>query len=227
MKVTDQAIMRIKAMIATGELPPGSRLPRLEDLAVQLGLSRNSLREAVQSLTAMNILICRQGDGTYVSSLGVGVLFEALAAAADVLPDGTVLQLLGLREVVEPPAVALAAMRATSADVQELRAILDQAGPDATDEELIEADLAFHHRLLEMSGHAALSELVQALSQPAVHRRVLRGPFGEHGRRWICDDHDRILRAVAARDLEAARAAASVHVAGMRRRLEDDLLGAA
>jgi GntR family transcriptional repressor for pyruvate dehydrogenase complex len=224
MNVTDHAVMRIKSMIASGDLAPGSRLPKLEDLADRLGLSRNSLREAVRELTAMNILICRQGDGTYVSNLGVGVLFDALASAADVLPSETMLQLFRLREIVEPPAVALAAMRATEFDVHQLRAILDRAGPDATDDEFVEADLAFHDRVLDLSGDEASATLVRALSPRVVHLRTLCSPAGEHGRRWARDDHDRILHALASRDLEAARAAASVHVIGMRRRFEDELL---
>jgi DNA-binding FadR family transcriptional regulator len=172
----------------------------------------------------MNILICRQGDGTYVSSLGVDVLFDALASAADVFPGETMLQLFRLREIVEPAAVALAARRATEFDVHQLRMITDQAGPDATDDELVDADLAFHGRLLDLSGDEALSTLVRALSPRAVHLRTLCSPYGEHGRRWVRDDHERILHAVATSDIEAARAAASVHVIGMRRRLEDGLL---
>ena len=223
MSVTEQAITTIKSKIATGELAPGSRLPRLEDLAAELGLSRNSLREAVRALTAMNILVSRQGDGTYVASLGVSSLFEALVSAGDALPDATVLEFLRLREIVEPPAVARAAMRGTELDVRELRSICDQAGPDATAEEFVDADVAFHGRLLDMSGDPALSALVRALSPRAGQRRVLAGCSTEQGRRWVADDHDRIVRAVALGDLEAARAAASVHVSGMRRRLEDEL----
>ncbi|MBV8601002.1 MAG: FadR family transcriptional regulator, partial [Candidatus Eremiobacteraeota bacterium] len=66
---TDVAIARIKAMIASGELAPGQRLPNEQDLARELGLSRNSLREAVRALTMIKVLEPRQGDGTYVTSL--------------------------------------------------------------------------------------------------------------------------------------------------------------
>ncbi|MGI5423808.1 FadR/GntR family transcriptional regulator [Streptomyces sp. CA-179760] len=74
---------KIKAM-TVGELEPGSRLPKGGVLAGQLGLSRNSLREAVRALTAMRIPVSRQGDGTYVSSLEPQLLLEALSIAADV-----------------------------------------------------------------------------------------------------------------------------------------------
>src|SRR5581483_4344048 len=67
--VTDDAIERIRELVASGEWGPGRRLPREADLAKQLGLSRNSLREAVRAVSLARVLEVRQGDGTYVSSL--------------------------------------------------------------------------------------------------------------------------------------------------------------
>ena len=69
MAVTDEAIDKIKEMIVSGELGPGDRLPKESDLADRLGLSRNSLREAVKALSLIHVLDVRQGDGTYVTSL--------------------------------------------------------------------------------------------------------------------------------------------------------------
>ncbi|MGH3125480.1 MAG: FadR/GntR family transcriptional regulator, partial [Streptosporangiaceae bacterium] len=54
--VTDEAIEKIKAMITSGALRAGDRLPREADLAADLGLSRSSLREAVRALSLVNIL---------------------------------------------------------------------------------------------------------------------------------------------------------------------------
>src|SRR6266566_1136349 len=74
--VTDEAIEQIRVLVASGEWGPGTRLPREADLAAQLGLSRNSLREAVRALSLARVLEVRQGDGTYVSSLEPGELLE-------------------------------------------------------------------------------------------------------------------------------------------------------
>src|SRR5438034_8239347 len=67
--LTDQAIAEIKNLIMSGEFVAGSRLPKEQDLAQRLGLSRNSLREAVRALTLIGVLEPRVGDGTYVTSL--------------------------------------------------------------------------------------------------------------------------------------------------------------
>ena len=135
MALTDEAIDKIKAMIVAGELAPGSRLPKEEILAAQLGLSRNSLREAVRALTAMRILITRQGDGTYVSSLEPHLLLESLSFAADVSQGHTALQLLQVRRLLEPQATGPGRLLKPK-DLQELRNILDRSRTVTTVEEV-------------------------------------------------------------------------------------------
>src|SRR5438132_13365839 len=84
--VTHDAIEQIRELVASGEWGPGTRLPREADLAAQLGLSRNSLREAVRALSLIRVLEVRQGDGTYVSSLAPDLLLESTRMATDLLP---------------------------------------------------------------------------------------------------------------------------------------------
>jgi GntR family transcriptional repressor for pyruvate dehydrogenase complex len=227
MTVTNEAVTRIKSMIAAGELAPGSRLPSQDDLACQLGLSRSALREAVRSLTTMNILISRQGDGTYVSSLRTPLLLEPLAFAADILPDDAVLQLLDLRVALEPHAAALAATRVTDGDVHDLSAIAGRGAPGASAAEFLEADLAFHRRILDLSGNEAVATLVHAISPAAMHARVLGVAPEAEVRATAYDDHTRIVAALADHDVEAARAAVAVHITGMRRQLRRVLTAAA
>lgn len=226
MTVTNEAVSRIKSMIATGELPPGSRLPSQDDLAFQLGLSRSALREAVRSLTTMNILVSRQGDGTYVSSLRTPLLLQPLAFAADILPDDAVIQLLDLRVALEPHAAALAATRVTDSDVHALATIAGRGAPGLSAAEFVEADLAFHRRILDLSGNEAIATLCQAISPPALHARILGVAPAPDVRSAVHDDHTRIVAALADQDVEAARAAMAVHVTGMRRQLRQALAAA-
>src|SRR5829696_10077476 len=97
MGLTDQAIVKIKAMIMSGELAAGDRLPKEADLAARLGLSRNSLREAVRALTLARILEARQGDGTYVTSLEPDVLLETMSFVAEFHQDRMLLDVLEVR----------------------------------------------------------------------------------------------------------------------------------
>jgi GntR family transcriptional repressor for pyruvate dehydrogenase complex len=145
--VTDEAIEKIKSMIVSGALRAGDRLPREADLAVELGLSRSSLREAVRALALVNILDVRQGDGTYVTSLQVPLLLEALSFIVDFHRDATVLEFLRVRRILEPAATAMAAERITPQESKELGELLDRLGPHPEVEELVANDLEFHRKI--------------------------------------------------------------------------------
>src|SRR6266852_5211416 len=124
--VTNDAIEQIRELIASGEWGPGTRLPREVDLAKQLGLSRNSLREAVRALSLARVLEVRQGDGTYVSSLEPHDLLEPTRFATNLLRGSTVLELFEVRRMLEPEAAAMAALRADHDVLSDLRRELDR-----------------------------------------------------------------------------------------------------
>ncbi|MFJ4205520.1 FadR/GntR family transcriptional regulator [Streptomyces sviceus] len=223
MALTDEAIDKIKAMIVAGELAPGSRLPKEEILAGQLGLSRNSLREAVRALTAMRILITRQGDGTYVSSLEPHLLLESLSFAADVSQGRTALQLLQIRRLLEPHATGLAAALLKPEDLQELRNILKRSRAVATVEEFVAHDIAFHLRIVEAVGNPVLSMLLQVLSTRTQRVRIVRGSQTGDALNSAHADHEQILSALESRDALLAAAAATVHITAVERWLAGSL----
>src|SRR6058998_3969023 len=138
MALTDEAIVRIKDMIMNGQLSPGDRLPREPDLALQLGLSRNSLREAVKALSLINILDVRQGDGTYVTSLGPELLLDALTFVVDFHQDDSVLHFLAVRRILEPAAAGMAAGHIGEEEVAELRRLLAQAADEPDPDKLLD-----------------------------------------------------------------------------------------
>ncbi|GIH49750.1 FadR/GntR family transcriptional regulator [Microbispora rosea] len=215
MAVTDAAIDRIKQMITSGELAPGDRLPKEADLAERLGLSRNSLREAVRALALINVLDVRQGDGTYVTSLQPHLLLEAMSFVVDFHRDDTVLQFLEVRRVLEPAATAMAAMNMSDEDVKELRAILDALPGEPSVEELVANDLRFHQHIAAGSGNPVLCSLIDSLSGPTTRARVWRGLTQEGALDDTREQHVMICDAIAARRPEVARAWATVHVAGV------------
>ncbi|MFF7566055.1 FadR/GntR family transcriptional regulator [Streptomyces pseudovenezuelae] len=223
MALTDEAIDKIKAMIVDGELTPGSRLPKEELLAAQLGLSRNSLREAVRALTAMRILITRQGDGTYVSSLEPHLLLESLSFAADVSQGRAALQLLQVRRLLEPQATGLAASLLQPEDLDELRTILERSRTVATVEEFVAHDTAFHLKIVEAVGNPVLSTLLQVVSTRTQRVRIVRGSQASDALSNAHADHEQILGALQSRDGLLAAAAATVHITAVERWLAASL----
>jgi DNA-binding FadR family transcriptional regulator len=213
--VTDEAIEKIKAMIVAGDLRPGDRLPREADLAERLGLSRNSLREAVKALSLIRVLDVRQGDGTYVTSLAPQLLLDALNFIVDFHRDDTVLEFFEVRRILEPAATALAAQRMTDDDVHELGKVLADLSDDAGIDELVANDLEFHHRIAAGSGNALLCSLIDSLSGPTTRARIWRGLTQAGAVEKTREQHAAILGAIATRQPDLARSWATVHVAGV------------
>ncbi len=217
MAVTDEAIEKIKAMILSGELPAGSKLPNEEAFANQLGLSRNSLREAVRALAAMKILVSRQGDGTYVSSLEPHLLIEAATFAADMSQGQAALQLLQVRHLLEPQAVALAVGLLTDAQLAQIRAELDASESAATVDEFLTHDIEFHRLIIDVVGNPVLSMLLQVVSTRTQRIRLLRGIEADTVLQSVHREHETIYEALVARDSQMAAAATMVHIAAVER----------
>jgi DNA-binding FadR family transcriptional regulator len=213
--VTDEAIEKIKAMITSGALRAGDRLPREADLAASLGLSRSSLREAVKALELVNILDVRRGDGTYVTSLEPRLLLEALSFITDFHRDDTVLEFLQVRRILEPAATAMAAERIAAGQIEELRAHVDSLGPTPSTEELVANDLEFHRRIVSVAGNSVLASLLESMSGPTTRARIWRGLTQSGTTQRTLTEHRAILDALAAHEPEIARSWATVHIAGV------------
>jgi DNA-binding FadR family transcriptional regulator len=225
MALTDSAIERIKEMIISGELRPGDRLPKEAELAARLGLSRNSLREAVKALSVIRVLDVRQGDGTYVSSLQPQALLDTVAFVLDFHRDDSVLDILQVRRILEPAATAMAARVMSDKDIADLRRLLESTGADADLDEIIAADLSFHSRIAASSGNPVLASLIESLSAPTLRARVWRGLTQEGAATRTHEQHEAILEALATRQPEVAAAWASVHIAGVEDWLRRTLTG--
>lgn len=215
MAVTDAAIDKIKQMILSGELTPGDRLPKEADLAERLGLSRNSLREAVRALALINVLDVRQGDGTYVTSLEPRLLLDTLSFVLDLHRDDTVIQFFEVRRILEPAATAMACELMTDAEIEELRVVLESLPAEPTIEELVANDLQFHQAIAQGSGNNVLCSFIESLSGPTTRARIWRGLTQENALEKTIEQHTAIYEAISARQPEVARSWATVHIAGV------------
>jgi GntR family transcriptional repressor for pyruvate dehydrogenase complex len=219
MALTDEAIDKIKGMIMSGELGPGDRLPKEADLAERLGLSRNSLREAVRALSMIRVLDVRQGDGTYVTSLEPNLLLDALSFVVDFHRDDTVLQFFEVRRILEPAAAALAADRMLDDDIDKLQLVLDDLGDEPTIEALVANDIEFHRQIAIGADNAVLASLVEGLSGPTMRARIWRGLTQEGAAARTREQHQAIVDAISTRQPDLARSWATVHIAGVEERL--------
>ena len=215
MSLTEEAIEKIKEMIVSGELKPGDRVPKEAELATQLGLSRNSLREAVRALSLIRVLDVRQGDGTYVTSLDPSLLLDAMRFIIDFHRDDSVLQMFEARRVLEPGIAAIAAERMPERDIAALRALIDAVTPDTPAEEFIKNDLEFHRRIALGTGNPILSSLIESVSAPTTRVRVWRARIQRAALERTLAEHRTICHAIETRNAQLAASMMTVHIAGV------------
>jgi GntR family transcriptional regulator, transcriptional repressor for pyruvate dehydrogenase complex len=208
----DQAINGVKSLILTGRLRSGDRLPNEEDLSAMLDVSRNSLREAVRAMQTMKILEARQGDGTYVADLDPANMMEILSFAVDVSDAQSVAWFLELRRTLEVSSVQETAARRTEAQVGELTKIHQDLLVEGKPEEVLRLDGEFHLKIAEIAGNPILHALVKVVTAPTLRARVARQRLSDRDHSGMREQHQEILDAVVARDVERARMAMWHHI---------------
>lgn len=224
--MTDRAIASIQELIRNGDLPPGSRLPPESELAVQLGVGRSSIREAVKALELTRVLDVRHGDGTFVTSLEPHLLLEGVGFAIEFVQDDSVLEVVEVRRLFEPVATGLAASRIDAATLDRLAghvAGMEQAGDDQ--EQLIHHDQAFHSAVYAATGNRTLVPILDGLSSRTLRARTWRGVIEADASQQTIREHRAIHQALADRDRRLAEAAALMHVNTSERWLRGVLTG--
>src|SRR5512135_1508422 len=143
-RVSDQAYEQIRDLIFRGQCKPGDRIMPERELALALGVSRPTVREAIRRLVTMGLLEHRQGQGTFVRSTDSQREHNPLAAVIEG-HDASLEELLAVRMGLEGQSVSLAAQRATDEDLQNLEKALEAMLAENDAGRLgIEEDVAFH-----------------------------------------------------------------------------------
>lgn len=196
--LVETAIESLRHAIETKQWLVGDRLPVEAELSEALGVSRNTVREAVRVLAHVGMLETRQGDGTYVrATRDAGETLKRIARTQ--LTDQ-----LEVRIMLETEAAKLAAQRRTDQDIRAMTMALDARGKADSDMQArIRHDEAFHHALVAASHNSALSELYDYFSHAitqTIERTELDADLPEPSQ----EDHELLLAAVRRQDSEKA-----------------------
>jgi GntR family transcriptional regulator, transcriptional repressor for pyruvate dehydrogenase complex len=228
MSLADQAVVRLRQLIQTGKLQPGARLPPEQQLAMDLSISRNGVREAVRALVVARVLEIRRGEGTFVTSLEPALLLEGVGVAVDLLQGDTVLEVTEVRRLIEPVATALAATRISAAQLATVRDHLEAMREEADDPEVLnQHDAAFHNAVIAATGNRTLATLLAGIASQTLRARVWRGLVDDNAASRTLAEHEAIYDALAAGDAPMAKAAALTHIGTTERWLRAHLAGEA
>jgi GntR family transcriptional repressor for pyruvate dehydrogenase complex len=197
----------LRDKLLEGSIRSGDRLVPERELALQLGVSRPIVREALRALAMMGVVEIRERVGTIVRKPDVSVLGDffafSMAQQADIVDD-----VMQARIAIEVQAVRLACRHASTSDLERIAAAVDRIEVTVDDsEEGSRADYEFHAALVRASRSETLMQLYAAMSTLLMRshheRRNVVG--GEPAvKQYLVEDHARIFQALVARDEDRA-----------------------
>lgn len=207
--VNEQVFEQMKEQLISGEWKPGQKLPSENELVGLFGVSRITIRNALQKLAILGLIETRRGEGSYVLENNMGNCLNTLVPTA-YLSDNIV-EIQEFRLMVEAGAAYMAAKRASEEDIADLRARLDRMHTLQDDlYKLAQEDFAFHNQIGLITGNALMIKtysiltdiLHNAMEQVVAHM----GP--EEGHYY----HAQIVDAIAAHDCDRAYNVMQLHI---------------
>lgn len=220
-RLSDDIVAQLETMILDGALQAGARLPAERKLAEQFGVSRPSLREAIQKMVAKGLLVSRQGGGNYVSQ-EVGTTFSDPLLALLVEKHDAQKDLLEFRHTIEGACAYYAALRATPADHERLDAAFAQleacyanTDNDCRAEEGL-ADAHFHLAIAEASHNVVLLHTIRGLFD-LLRGNVVTNIGGMYNQRsetrtMLIEQHRALHQAIKTGQAEQARQLSNQHI---------------
>ena len=215
-------IEKIRDMVKNGGLKPGNKLPPERKLAEELGVSRNSLRQALQALSERGLVESRQGDGNYLSvafdsSFFSDAIVDTITEQRDFLKD-----IIEFRLLMEPKIASLAAARINKEQIDCLKVLVcDQHRAVIDGDDVERIDTFFHQRLAEFAGNRVIHQVMSAV----------RGIINETRSGWLqskerrlssVEGHLSIIKALESGDPDQAYDAMKNHLLDVEQHILGD-----
>jgi GntR family transcriptional repressor for pyruvate dehydrogenase complex len=213
--LSDKLAQRIRGAIQKGDFQRGDRLPPIMEMARRFGVGHPTIREALKKLETMGFVEIRHGSGVYVTR-SEEVLVLATPDFSGTVTKKLLLDLIRVREPLETQSVAEAVRNATPEDLVEMRRLVDAAGQNLGNDDLLnELNMGFHRQIARASGNTVLAQLLDVLADLfADEQRVILGIFGSRERDH--DEHVAILAALESRDESLAVDRMRQHLRGVQ-----------
>ena len=206
-------INKILTMIKEQKLKPNDKLPTVDELASAFSVGRSTIREALKVLSAQNIIVIKQGAGTFVSEKE-GISRDPLGLEYISDDINVIFDMVTLRLIFEPEMASMAAQFATRKDIQDIKYYCEEV------EQLIEqgedyhkADAGFHIAIAKASGNGVIHKITQV-----IHSSIKKNIFMTDN--ILCKDtvifHRRITNCIENGDINGARYAMINHLDAQR-----------
>lgn len=192
--LSEQLADSIMKLIQEGSYRAGDKLPTEKELCARLGAGRNTVREALKLLASKNVVVIRQGAGTFVSEkqgvaddpFGFSMVSDRKKLTKDILQT---------RAIIEPPAAALAAQCATEEEIGELRDILEEMEEAMKKrKDYSSLDMKFHTKIAECTHNIVIENLIPVIGNGVM---VFAREVGRTEYKQTSISHRKIFEAIA------------------------------
>ncbi|MEW5977337.1 MAG: FadR/GntR family transcriptional regulator [Acidobacteriota bacterium] len=158
-RVIEEILGKMRALVDSGKLAPGSKLPPERDLCTMLSVSRPSLREALKVLDILGVIKTRQGSGTYVTGSFAKIIADPQKARI-IDARANLFLVLETRRIVEPSVAALAAVRATEEDLKAIENALEGMCRTQDARVKLKFDEQFHRAIIKAANNPLLGQMM-------------------------------------------------------------------
>lgn len=188
------------------ELRPGDKLPTESEFSQQLGVGRNSVREAIKMLSSLGVIEIKRGLGTFIARSMSPSIFNSLILGL-VFEQGTSKELFELRLLIETGAAELVIQKASDEELEKLeeanKLLRETVESNVEDtRKRLDLDIHFHHTLLDLTKNPPLAKMGKAIYTlffASIEKTVQLDPTGG----W--KNHQRVIDAIKRRDKELVR----------------------
>ena len=209
--ITMEVIERIKNLLASGDLQPGSRLLPEREFAKVLNISRPSLRQALKILTSMGVIEAKVGEGTFIKTDSPTEILKHSMHFLSLTGAVSMNELFEVRRVIEVELAGMAAMRATPEDLAKIKQSHDAMRlnvnvPDA----YLRYNLDFHNRIAQSAQNNLFFAIIQNLGNLLEESR--KRTISTEPQEVLINDHSAIYLQIEARNVSGAREAMLKHL---------------
>jgi GntR family L-lactate dehydrogenase operon transcriptional regulator len=236
MRLADHVVEKLLALVQARGLQAGQRLPAERQLADELGVSRTSVREAIQKLVSQGVLASRRGDGTYLQAAGAAEWLQPAVAPLKQLMESDPhyrYDVLETRHALESSTAWLAAQRATPQDKDRIRRCFEvmlQHQQSGNSELAARADAQFHLAIAEASHNLVLVQVMHSLftmvlSTVERNRHDMFRLSAPQTLQMLTEQHQGLMQAILDGDAQRARLCIGDHLEHVRttiQRLDED-----
>jgi len=223
-KKSDEVYNQLFSLISSGKLTPGDKIPSERELAAELRISRQSIREALNRAEVMGLIKVRQGEGSFILSSVKGALMPPLTLIIE-QEAARIFEFLEIRKLVEGWCAEKAALEATGEELQGMQEILEKMKKVAAkDKQWEELDLELHLSFVKATHNVIAVHIMEAL-------KVNFGPFFKFTKSMpsseklevLWQHHYEIFKAIERRDPETAKHKVIEHLNFIEEKLKEDM----